>query len=953
VFGLFALLAVNSVYLSAVTFLEWRTGESLQGGFYLWNFLGHLVLGFAIVVPTIVFGIAHWRNVRGRPNRRAVAAGIATFAAAIVLLATGVALTRIELGGTTVGVREPAARELVYWAHVLAPLAVVWLFVVHRLSGRRIKWKVGVRWAAVAAAAAAVAVVAHLGTGVRAERLPLDGDRYFEPSLARTATGGFISSDALMSNEYCLECHADVVHSWAHSVHAVSSFNNPVYAASVRETRKQAFEREGSVQDANFCAGCHDPVPFFSGAFEDPKWDDPAYDAARDPLGSASITCTVCHGIVSIDSPRGNADYTIEESAHYPFAASDSPLLQWASNQLVKAKPAFHKRTFLKPEVHRSNEFCGACHKVHLPEALNDYKWLRGQNHYDPFLHSGRSGHGVLGWYYPEKAATSCNECHMKAVPSEDFAARDRDGSGVRSVLSHAFPSANTAISALVDQSACAMLPDVARSELPEAMAKETQADAHDAIVAGHAAFNEKTLRVDLYAVRDGGAIDGGLRVIRPELPVLDAGGEYLLEVVVRTLDIGHPFTQGTADSNEAWLYARAAVAGREIGTMGGLAADGSLDPWTRMFNAFVIDREGNRIDRRNPQDIFLPLYDNQIPPGAGDVTHLRLRVPADAAAPVEIETEVRYRKFDTTYLRYVYGPERVNDLPVLVLARDRVALPVRARDGTVHGATNAPERGVTPWQRVYDYGIGLFREGDRGVGRGALRQAEEAFREVEAAVPSVGALALARLQFKEGRLDEAAASLARASQAAEVGVVPNTPWTIAYFTALVDRQNGLPERALEGLRRVVTTDFAGATLKKLDFSKDTRVLNEVAEAALEAAALARGDEAKRARLLEEAAQVLDASRAIDPEQAQAWWLTNRVREARGDAAGAEAARAEHARYKPDENARDSAVRAARQKYPWADRAAEATVIYDLAREGRFTGALLPGTAVFVGKKRG
>ena len=107
VFGLFALLALNSVYLGTVTFLEWRTGTTLQDSLYLWNFLLHLVLGFAIVVPTIVFGAVHWRNVAGRPNPRAIAAGIATFAAAIVLLATGVALTRIEVGGATFGVREP------------------------------------------------------------------------------------------------------------------------------------------------------------------------------------------------------------------------------------------------------------------------------------------------------------------------------------------------------------------------------------------------------------------------------------------------------------------------------------------------------------------------------------------------------------------------------------------------------------------------------------------------------------------------------------------------------------------------------------------------------------------------------------------------------------------------------------------------------------------------------
>ena len=221
VFGLFAILAVNSVYLSTVTFLEWRSGEALQGEFYLWNFLAHLVLGFAIVVPTIVFGALHWRNVSNRPNPRAIAAGIATFAAAIVLLVTGIALTRVELAGVVVGVREPAVRETVYWLHVIAPFVVAWLFVLHRLSGRKIKWKVGARWGGVAVAVSALAVAAHVVWPEPEVRVPEDGAQYFEPSLAKTSTGGFIPAEGLMANEYCLECHADVVHSWAHSAHAV------------------------------------------------------------------------------------------------------------------------------------------------------------------------------------------------------------------------------------------------------------------------------------------------------------------------------------------------------------------------------------------------------------------------------------------------------------------------------------------------------------------------------------------------------------------------------------------------------------------------------------------------------------------------------------------------------------------------------------------------------------
>ena len=75
----------------------------------------------------------------------------------------------------------------------------------------------------------------------------------------------------------------------------------------------------------------------------------------------------------------------------------------------------------------RTAEFCGTCHKVHLPRELNGYRWLRGQNHYDSFLLSGVSGHGVRSFYYPDAAQSTCNGCHMPTMASDDFGARRLD----------------------------------------------------------------------------------------------------------------------------------------------------------------------------------------------------------------------------------------------------------------------------------------------------------------------------------------------------------------------------------------------------------------------------------------------------------------------------------------------------------------------------------------------
>ena len=77
VFGLFALLALNSVYLVSVTI----AGTQYQNWFYMNMFLVHLGLGLLIILPVVVFGAVHMRNAWGRPNRRAIRMWATRFAA--------------------------------------------------------------------------------------------------------------------------------------------------------------------------------------------------------------------------------------------------------------------------------------------------------------------------------------------------------------------------------------------------------------------------------------------------------------------------------------------------------------------------------------------------------------------------------------------------------------------------------------------------------------------------------------------------------------------------------------------------------------------------------------------------------------------------------------------------------------------------------------------------------
>jgi tetratricopeptide (TPR) repeat protein len=895
ILALFALIMVNSVYLVSIRILGLSTGESHENWFFLNMFIAHLVLGLAIVVPIILFGFFHIRNAWNRPNRRAVRAGYALLTTAVILLVTGILLMRID--GLIV-IKDQSVRALLWWVHAVAPILVMWLFVLHRLAGRRIRWKVGLGWGAVAAVFAVVMVVLQ-SQDPRQWNVAgnPDGDQYFFPSLSRTVTGDFISEQVLDNDEYCLECHADIHDSWMHSVHKFSSFNNPAYLASVKETREFSMERDGNVNASRFCAGCHDPVPFFSGAFNDPDFDMEHASAAH-----AGITCTVCHSITHVNSVRGNADYTIEEPVHYPFAFSDNTALQWLNQQLVKAKPEFHRKTFLKP-LHKEPEFCGTCHKVHLPEELNGYKWLRGQNHYDAFQLSGVSGQGISSFYYPPQAEVNCNECHMPLVPSTDFGAQVRGDDSQATVHDHMFPSANTAIPTMV--------------EMPRPLEA----------IAKHQEFLEGVMRVDLFGLKEGGGIEGELHApLRPIVPELKPGETYLIEAIIRTVKMGHIFTQGTSDSNEVWMDVEVISGDRVLGRSGGYIDEhNEVDPWSHFVNSFVIDRDGNRIDRRNAQDIFTPLYNHQIPPGAADAVHYSFTVPEDVTEPVTVTVSLKYRKFDTQFMRFVEDdPEYVNDLPVTTLAEDSITFPI------VGGAAvDNPDSLVPQWQRWNDYGIGLLRKGPRG----ELRGAEEAFLQVEALGRSEGPINLARVYLKEGRVTEdAPAALARASASEHSA----RQWHLLWFGGMVDKQNGNLDAAIDKFRQVTEGGFAQAKGRGFDFSKDYNFLNEYGSALYQRARQERGAarQPQREAMLREAATVFENVLTLDPENTTAHYNLQQIHLELGEDERARHHAELHGTYKVDDNARDRAVSEARRRYPAANHAAEDVVIYDLQRPG-------------------
>jgi tetratricopeptide (TPR) repeat protein len=503
----------------------------------------------------------------------------------------------------------------------------------------------------------------------------------------------------------------------------------------------------------------------------------------------------------------------------------------------------------------------------------------------------------------------------MPLAASEDFGAKFFDNSGKQTVHDHLFPAANTGIAWLRDR--------------PDA-------------IAAHQAFMKDIVRVDLFGVREGSTIDAPLVApLRPDVPTLKPGGQYLLEAVIRTLKLGHPLTQGTVDSNELWLDVTATAGGRVIGRSGGLdpANGNEVDRWAHFVNVFLLDRDGNRISRRNPQDIFVPLYNHQVPPGAGWAVHYGLKLPDDIREPVTVEVKLQYRKFDSEYMRFVAEQGKVanqpirgvtagkpyfNETPITTLAVDRVTFPVA---GVANSTTNSPSA-IPTWQRWNDYGIGLLIRG-----KSQLRQAAEAFTEVEKLGRYDGPLNLARVYFQEGRIDDAAAALRRAAEHKDPAP---PPWTMAWMSGQVNRQLGRLAEAEHDFRKVLEDQTPEMRRRGFDFSLDIEVRNLLGLTLFDRASQLRGpaNADQRERLLRDAVRQFEHTLEVDSEDTTAHYNLQLLYDELGDEAKASEHRQLHGRYKPDDNAADRAVRLARERYPAANHAAEAVVVYPLQRRG-------------------
>src|SRR5262249_42168875 len=144
IFASVAVLGATGAYLVAINFFNWlHAPQNYTNWFTIWMFFVHVAVGVVIALPFLIFGFTHYFTARHRNNRLPVRLGLTLFATGIIVVLTGLALCQEIIPGVPKLPTETLLRSVVYWLHIVTPIAAVVIYVMHRRAGPEIKWSWG------------------------------------------------------------------------------------------------------------------------------------------------------------------------------------------------------------------------------------------------------------------------------------------------------------------------------------------------------------------------------------------------------------------------------------------------------------------------------------------------------------------------------------------------------------------------------------------------------------------------------------------------------------------------------------------------------------------------------------------------------------------------------------------------------------------------------------------
>jgi tetratricopeptide (TPR) repeat protein len=645
------------------------------------------------------------------------------------------------------------------------------------------------------------------------------------PGSAATAATGVHLADV----EACADCHADVAAQWSGSAHAFASFSNPIYRVSIEEYRAVL-----GPEASRFCGGCHDPALLIDGAL------DGAPIAPRDVRAHTGVSCRVCHGITDT-RPDGNGSYTLR--------ATPIPLpLDGDAYSLARHRAAV-SRTRIGADL------CTSCHRSFLGGETGHPHHLTGMDDTSDWQGSAfaASGTGRVDDAIPRQG---CIDCHMAAVPAALGDAAATDGT----VSSHEFLGAHTWLAAMRGDTA-----QLARTS---------------AFLQGAASVDVAALvELDPREAGPGSWPASGARghdhALQRDAPLPPALG---IDVVVRSLRVGHRFPAGVRDAQDIWIELVVRDAGGAVIAQSGQAHERDPgDTEAHVLRSMVADDDGVVQWQREVHAFRAPIADHTLAPRDAAVVRYRLELPAQVHAPLEVHARLRHRTRNLALQRAACADARsprgrtfdrasrelrgaqldpCAPQPVITVAEHRTWI----GPGAGARAQDEPARG---WRRPYEHGLAWLHASQE-----YLDEARPGLLAALAQVPiddqrgqAMILTALGTLAGRQGRTGEAMAWLDRAER-----LVPGHAAVAASRGAALARVWRWREAVTPlaaAVARAPTNRQAHATLAMaLGSAGDHREALAAAHAGL---ALAPRDEALlRVQALALAALGVDATGALD-----------------------------------------------------------------------------------------
>ncbi len=412
----------------------------------------------------------------------------------------------------------------------------------------------------------------------------------FYPSLFNTVNAKPAKFSDFMPYDKCKECHKRIYTQWEGSIHA-NAYRDPVWQKLFEIGSK---ETDGKID--KFCIGCHAPAGLATGSLL--SFKDMQKEA--NPLVQNGVQCDMCHlitGSSADDTPSGvpgNGSVILDpgEKKHGPYKP----------NFMVQML-AGHKLAY--SEMLGESTFCANCHNMFNPQ--NNHPLATTYNEWEDTI-------------YAEKGIT-CQNCHMVNADETYQVA-----TGLKPIKK----------------------PGLASERGPN------RKSIHDHfIMGGNFAI------ADMLGAKDKARIarDRLTKVAEMELILPQAaskGSTAELGVKVTNVAAGHNLPTGINELRQMWLEVLVQdAAGKEIFSSGKLDAKGNIDPEAVIFNAKIVDKEGN--PTLKPWKMDHIEYDHSIKAKESRTSTYKLNIPADAQSPLTISATLRYRSFPQSFINELF----------------------------------------------------------------------------------------------------------------------------------------------------------------------------------------------------------------------------------------------------------------------------------------------------------